>query len=67
MVGAARPVGGASSLQHDAVLAAVASTAEHLLLAADWREAATIVLSLNVEKDQDRAERVWQSHLARAK
>ena len=26
-----------------------------------------MVLSLNVEKDQDRAERVWQSHLARAK
>ena len=45
MVGAARPVGGASSLQHDAVLAAVASTAEHLLLAADWREAADEVLS----------------------
>ena len=34
---------------------------------ADWREAATIVLSLNVEKDQGRAKRVWQSHLARAK
>ena len=45
MVGAARPVGGASSLQHDAVLAAVASTAEHLLLAADWREAADEVLA----------------------
>ena len=43
--GAARPVGGASSLQHDAVLAAVASTAEHLLLAADWREAADEVLA----------------------
>ena len=34
---------------------------------ADWREVASIVLNLDVEKDQDRAKRVWQSHLARAK
>jgi hypothetical protein len=26
-----------------------------------------IVLSLDVEKDPDRANRVWESHLARAK
>jgi hypothetical protein len=34
---------------------------------ADWREVAMIVLSLDVEKDPDRANRVWESHLARAK
>ena len=34
---------------------------------ADWREVARIVLSLDVEKDQDHAKRVWESHLARAK
>ena len=34
---------------------------------ADWREVASIVLNLDVEKDQGRAKRVWQSHLARAK
>ncbi|MGZ8629533.1 MAG: PAS domain-containing protein [Actinomycetota bacterium] len=39
-----RPAPGASSLHHDAVLAAVASTAERLLLAVDWREAADEVL-----------------------
>jgi hypothetical protein len=34
---------------------------------ADWREAARIVLSLEVEKDPARTKRVWESHLARAK
>lgn len=34
---------------------------------ADWREAARIVLSLDVEKDPDRTKQVWESHLARAK
>ena len=34
---------------------------------ADWREAARIVLNLDVEKDAYRAKRVWESHLARAK
>ena len=34
---------------------------------ADWREAARIVLSLDVEKDPEHAKRVWESHLARAK
>jgi hypothetical protein len=34
---------------------------------AAWREVARIVLNLDVEKDQDRAKRVRQSHLARAK
>jgi hypothetical protein len=34
---------------------------------ADWREAARIMLNLDVEKDPDRTKQVWQSHLARAK
>ena len=34
---------------------------------ADWREAARIVLSLDVENDPDHCKRVWESHLARAK
>jgi hypothetical protein len=34
---------------------------------ADWREVARIVLSLDVEKDPDRANRVREIHLARAK
>jgi hypothetical protein len=34
---------------------------------AEWREVARIVLSLDVEKDPDRANRVWESHLARTK
>jgi hypothetical protein len=34
---------------------------------ADWREVARIVLELDVRKDRQRAERVWASHLARAK
>lgn len=34
---------------------------------ADWREAARIILNLDVEKEPDRAKQVWQSHLARAK
>jgi hypothetical protein len=34
---------------------------------ADWREAAKIVLDLDVEKQPERAKQVWQSHLTRAK
>ncbi len=34
---------------------------------ADWREAARIVLELDVMKDPGRAKRAWASHLARAK
>jgi hypothetical protein len=34
---------------------------------ADWREAARIVLNLDVEKDPYGTKRVWDSHLARAK
>jgi Uncharacterized conserved protein (DUF2285) len=34
---------------------------------ADRREAARIVLRLDVKKDPDRTKRVWRSHLARAK
>jgi hypothetical protein len=34
---------------------------------AAWQEAARIVLSLDVETDLERANRVWASHLARAK
>jgi PAS domain S-box-containing protein len=44
MVDTARPADGASSLYHDALLAAVASSVERLLDAADWREAADEVL-----------------------
>ncbi len=34
---------------------------------AAWQEAARIVLGLDVETDAKRANRVWASHLARAK
>jgi hypothetical protein len=34
---------------------------------AAWQEAARIVLSLDVETEPERANRVWASHLARAK
>jgi hypothetical protein len=34
---------------------------------ADWREAARVVLSLDVEKAPKRPKRIWESHLARAK
>jgi hypothetical protein len=34
---------------------------------ADWREVASIVLKLDPEKEPQRAKRVWESHLARAK
>ena len=34
---------------------------------ADWREAARIVLKLDVRKDPEQAQRTWASHLARAK
>jgi hypothetical protein len=34
---------------------------------ADWREAARIVLNLDVRKDPEQAQRTWASHLARAK
>jgi hypothetical protein len=34
---------------------------------ADWREAASIVLNLEVEKEPERTKQVWQSHLTRAK
>jgi hypothetical protein len=34
---------------------------------ADWREAAGIVLNLDVANDPIRAKRIWESHLARAK
>jgi hypothetical protein len=34
---------------------------------ADWREVARIVLNLDVEKEPERAKRVWTSHFARAK
>ena len=34
---------------------------------ADWREVAKIVLNLDCEKEPERAKRVWQSHMARAK
>ncbi len=34
---------------------------------ADWREAAALVLGLDVEADPDRARRMYDSHLARAR
>jgi hypothetical protein len=34
---------------------------------ADWRELASIVLSLDLAKEPERARRVWASHLARAR
>jgi Uncharacterized conserved protein (DUF2285) len=34
---------------------------------ADWREVASIVLKINPKKQPQRAKRVWESHLARAK
>jgi hypothetical protein len=34
---------------------------------ADWREVATIVLGLGPEIDRDRAERVYEAHLLRAR
>jgi hypothetical protein len=34
---------------------------------ADWREVASIVLSLDLAKEPERARRVWASHLARAR
>ena len=34
---------------------------------AHWREAASIVLSLDLAKEPERARRVWASHLARAR
>jgi hypothetical protein len=34
---------------------------------ADWRDAAGIVLKLDVRKDPEQARRTWASHLARAK
>jgi hypothetical protein len=34
---------------------------------ADWREVARIVLHIDPEQEPDRAKRVWESHLARAR
>ena len=34
---------------------------------ADWREVARIVLHIDPETEPERARRVWESHLARAK
>jgi hypothetical protein len=34
---------------------------------ADWREAASLVLGLNVDADPDRAHRIHDVHLARAR
>lgn len=34
---------------------------------ASWEEAARIVLGLDVEKDRDRAKRIHESHLVRAR
>ena len=34
---------------------------------ADWREVAQIVLRIDSTQDPDRAQRVWASHLARAR
>lgn len=34
---------------------------------ADWKEVASIVLNLDPEREPDRARRVWESHLARAR
>jgi Uncharacterized conserved protein (DUF2285) len=34
---------------------------------ADWREVAKLVLHIDPERDPERARRVWESHLARAK
>ena len=34
---------------------------------ADWREVAKVVLHIDPDRDQERARRAWESHLARAK
>ena len=34
---------------------------------ADWREVARIVLQIDPAREPDRARRVWESHLARAR
>ena len=34
---------------------------------ADWREVARVVLHVDPERESDRAKRVWESHLARAR
>ncbi|MBM2716206.1 DUF2285 domain-containing protein [Mesorhizobium caraganae] len=34
---------------------------------ADWREVATIVLHIDAAKEPERAFRVWETHLARAR
>ena len=34
---------------------------------ADWREVAKVVLKIDPSKEPQRAKRVWESHLARAK
>lgn len=34
---------------------------------ADWREAARIILRLNPDREPDRAKRVYEAHLARAR
>lgn len=34
---------------------------------ADWREVAKIVLNIDPEREPERAHRVWQSHLERAR
>ena len=34
---------------------------------ADWREVASLVLHIDPEREPERAKRVWESHLARAK
>ncbi len=34
---------------------------------ADWREVAKVVLHIDPEREPERAQRAWESHLARAK
>jgi hypothetical protein len=34
---------------------------------ADWKEVATIVLHIDAKREPQRAHRMWQSHLSRAK
>jgi len=34
---------------------------------ADWREVASIVLGLDPDRDEERARRIYESHLARAR
>ena len=34
---------------------------------ADWREVARIVLHIDPDREPERAQRVWETHLARAK